>query len=152
MPHRIIGNDRERGLAWAIPRLDAGIGHWDDASCLILEKDSEITAVAVYNRWYPKKSVEISIASVGGRWLTRPFLAAVFGNPFVNWEMPRVGASIAEDNHKSIRFCGHLGFLQEGRIREAAPNGKDLILFGMLKNECRFLGGQFGQAFAATST
>lgn len=151
MPFRIIGNERQRGLDWAIPRLDAGVGHWDDASALILEKDGVITAVAVYNRWYPKKSVEISIASVGGRWLTRPFLAAVFGNPFINWDLPRVGSSISADNHKSIRFCEHLGFLREGRIREAGSNGQDLILFGMLKSECRFLGGKFEQAIAAAS-
>lgn len=139
--HRIIGNDRQRGLAWAVPRLDAGSGHWEGASCLILEKDGDITAVAVYNHWYPKKSVEISIASVGGRWLTRPFLTAVFSTPFIEWEMRRVSSSIAEDNTKSIRFCEHLGFRREGCLRQAAPNGQDLLLYGMLKSECRYIGG-----------
>lgn len=138
--YRIIGNDRRRGLGWAVPRLDAGTGHWDDASCLILERDGDIRAVAVYNRYYPKNSVEISIASVGGKWLTRPFLTAVFRAPFIEWDMRRVGSSIAADNTKSIRFCEHLGFKREGCLRQAAPNGQDLLLYGMLRSECKFLG------------
>ena len=143
MTTRLIGNDRQRGLEWAVPRLNAGPGDWDRASCLILEKDGDITAVAVYNRWYPKNSVEISIAAVGGQWLTRPFLAAVFRNPFVEWEMRRVGSSIAAHNFRSIRFCEHLGFQREGCIRQAAPNGQDLYIYGLLKSECRYLGPEF---------
>lgn len=141
MSYRIIGDNRTRGLEWAIPRLNAGPGDWDRASCLILEKGGDITAVAVYNNFYPTTSVEISIASLEGRrWLTRPFLSAVFSAPFLEWNMRRVGSSISADNHKSIRFCEHLGFKQEGRIRQAAPNGQDLLLYGLLKDECRYLG------------
>lgn len=149
MPYRIIGNQRQRGLEWAIPRLDAGVGHWDGASCLILERGGSITAVAVYNHYYPKKSVELSIASIGGGWLTRPFLSAVFRTPFVEWEMRRVGSSISADNHKSIRFCEHLGFQREGCIRQGAPNGQDLLLYGLLKEECRW-GNVNGQTVTAS--
>lgn len=152
MSHRIIGNDRKRGLGWAIPRLEAGLGHWDTASCLILEKDGDITAVAVYNHFYPQNSVEISIASVGGRWLTRPFLRLVFGNPFLEWGMRRVGSSIATDNHKSIRFCEHLGFKREGCLRQAAPNGQDLLLYGLLESECRYLGKEYVEGFTSRRT
>lgn len=150
MPYQIIGNQRQRGLEWAIPRLDAGVGHWDGASCLILEKGGSITAVAVYNHWYPKNSVEISIAAIGGRWLTRPFLSAVFRTPFIEWEMRRVGSSIAADNHRSIRFCEHLGFQREGCIRQGSPNGQDLLLYGLLKSECRFLGKEYGETLTAS--
>ena len=151
MTFRIIGNDRKRGLEWAVPRLMAGEGvHWDDASCLILEKQGDIAAVAVYNRFYPGIAVEISIASVGGRWLTRPFLAAVFGNPFLNWGLRRVSSSIAADNHKSIRFCEHLGFKREGLLRQAAPNGQDLLILGMLRDECRFIRGKYVEGFTSS--
>lgn len=151
MTYRIIGNERKRGLEWAIPRLNTIHGDWSGASCLILERGGDITAVAVYNHWYPKNSVEISIASVSGRWLTRPFLGAVFRNPFLDWEMRRVGSSIAADNAKSIRFCEHLGFIHEGRIREGAGAGKDLLLYGMLKSECRYLGREFNVETESTT-
>jgi RimJ/RimL family protein N-acetyltransferase len=137
---QIIGNDRARGLAWAIPRLGCDYGHWDNASCLILEKGNDIAACVVYNHFYPENSVEISVAAVeGGRWLTRPFLKAVFHFPFVEWKLRRVGASIAADNHRSLKFCQHTGFVQEGRIREGAKSGVDLLILGMLKGECRYI-------------
>jgi hypothetical protein len=66
--------------------------------------------------------------------------------------MRRVGASIAADNTKSIRFCKHLGFVREGRIREGAKAGLDLLIFGMLRSECRFLGNLNEQAQPSQST
>ena len=140
---RIIGDQRQRGLEWAVPRLGAGPGNWDTASCLILEKHGDITAVVVYNHWYPKNGVEISVAAIGGKWLTRHFLSAVFRAPFIEWDMRRVSSSIASDNHRSIRFCEHLGFVREGCIREGAGPGKDLLKYGMLKSECRYLGTEY---------
>lgn len=141
MTLQIVGNDRQRGLAWAVPRLGHVSGHWDNASCLFLEKGNDISACVVYNHYYPENSVEISVAAVeGGRWLTRPFLKAVFYFPFIEWKMRRVGSSIAADNSRSIRFCEHLGFTREGTIREGAAPGLDLHLYGMLRKECRYLG------------
>lgn len=152
MPYQIIGNQKARGLEWAIPRLGpAHGGNWDKASCLILEKDGDITAVAVYNHFYPRNSVEISIAAVSGNWLTRPFLAAVFRFPFVAWQMRRVGSSIAANNHQSIRFCEHLGFIREGVIRQGAGRDEDLLLYGLLKSECRYLGREYEQTICAAS-
>ena len=54
-----------------------------------------------------------------------------------------MGSSIASDNYKSIRFCEHLGFVREGCIREGVGPGKDLLKYGLLKSECRFLGEEF---------
>lgn len=54
--------------------------------------------------------------------------------------MRRVGASIASNNINSVRFCEHLGFVVEGRIRQGVSPTVDLLKYGMLKNECRYLG------------
>jgi RimJ/RimL family protein N-acetyltransferase len=131
-------------LEWAIPRLSSWIGGWDKASCLIHEKDGEIIACVVYNNWKPLDSAEISVAAAHGeRWLTRPFLYNVFYNPFVEWQMRRVWSCIDADNQQSIRLCAHLGFSQEGRIRQGAGPKTDILLYGMLKDECRFLEGRY---------
>lgn len=136
---RIVGDNRQRGLEWAVPRLGAGPGHWDDASTLYMERHGEIIACVIYNRWYPGISVEISVAAAKPNWLTRDFLALVFHNPFNVWGMRRVGSSIAASNERSVEFCEHLGFKHEGTIRQGAPDGDDLLLYGMLRNECRYL-------------
>ena len=86
----------------------------------------------------------MSIAAVEGRWLIRPFLAAAFRIPFLEWEMRRVGASVAANNAKSMRFVEHLGFVQEGRIREGVGPNVDLLIYGMLKSECRYLEPKYG--------
>lgn len=144
MSYRIIGNDRARGIEWAIPRLSSWIGGWDKASCLIHEKDNDIIACVVYNNWQPLDSTEISVAAAdGARWLTRPFLSAIFSNPFIEWDMRRVWSVIDADNTKSIRLCEHLGFVQEGRIRQGAGPTTDRLLYGMLKDECRYIGSAF---------
>ena len=136
---RIVGNDRHRGVEWAARRIPDLPGHWDDASSLFLEKDGQIIACVLYNHWYPGISVDISVAADRGNWLTRDFLHLVFKNPFENWKVRRVGSSIAASNERSKRFCEHLGFRHEGTLRAAAPDGDDLLLYGMLKGECRFL-------------
>jgi RimJ/RimL family protein N-acetyltransferase len=110
----------------------------------------EITAVTVYNHYYPEASVEMSIAAAEGRrWLTRSFLAESFRIPFIQWNMRRVGVSIAADNAPSIRFAAHLGFIPEGRIREGHSVGVDLLLLGMLKRECKWIGQTNGKALRA---
>ena len=37
----------------------------------------------------------------------------------------------------------NLGFVREGVLRQGAAHGSDLILYGRLKNECRFLAGRY---------
>lgn len=48
---------------------------------------------------------------------------------------------IAVDNSKSIDAARRLGFVCEGRLREASDNGKDMWIYSMLKNECRWING-----------
>jgi RimJ/RimL family protein N-acetyltransferase len=141
---RIIGNQRERGVTWAkdrFPHIQEG-EDWSKASALILERAGNITAVVLYNNFWPGNSVEASIALERGSRLNRAFLRAMFQAPFLEWGLRRVTLKIASDNAKSIRFAEHLGFKREGLIREGVAKDTDLILMGMLRNECRFLDEQ----------
>ena len=45
-------------------------------------------------------------------------------------------------NKAALRFDLHLGFKQEGIIRNALPDD-DIILLGMLKSECIYLPKQY---------
>ena len=42
--------------------------------------------------------------------------------------------TIREDNRRSIKLAKRLGFVLEGRKRKARQ-GKDMLVFGMLKSE-----------------
>ena len=113
---------------------------WGPHSTVLLENRLGITAVVVYNNYLPSCSIDIHCASAGERWLTRPFLAAVFAYPFEQLGVRRVTARIGADNPKAARFLRHLGFMHEGTIRKGWGPDTDLLIFGLLKDECRFLG------------
>jgi hypothetical protein len=68
--HRIVGNDKHRALAWAMPRLAiSSTDGWEHFSALYLEKEGDIQAVVLYKEYIPKNSVEVHLAAVsGGRW------------------------------------------------------------------------------------
>lgn len=140
--HRIIGNQRMRAAEWANMRFGTGLGEDDKFTALILEKDLEIQAVVYYTDWAPGNSIDVHLAAIPGRrWLTRPFLSAAFRYPFLELGVRRMGATIAANNADSLRWTKHCGFIQEGVKRKAGQNGIDLIIFGLLREECRFLDG-----------
>ena len=51
----------------------------------------------------------------------------------------RVTGLVHDNNHDARRFDEHLGFKQEGVLRKAAPDGDDMIVYGMLREECRWI-------------
>lgn len=105
-----------------------------------LEEDGKIIAGVVYNM-YTEASICMHVAAEPGkRWLTKDFLYRVFAYPFIQLGCNRVTGLVRVDNIEARRFDEHLGFVQEGVIRRGATDGTDLILYGMLKEECRWLG------------
>ena len=105
-----------------------------------LERDGELQAVAVYN-FYTGTDIAMHIAAVPGRrWMTRESVRVAFRYPFVQLGCRRVTGYIASKNADSLRLAQHLGFVREGLKREAAEDGDDLVVLGMLRKECRWLG------------
>jgi L-amino acid N-acyltransferase YncA len=101
-----------------------------------LEVRSRIRAAVVYTN-YSVGNVFASIA-IDGR-MNRQFLHAIFYNPFIAWGVRHITCTIEDENVKSLKLCKHLGFKQCGRLRQAAFNGGDIIIMGMLESECRYL-------------
>lgn len=122
---------------WA--RRQVGMAHgWKDLTTLSLWDDMTIQAAVIYEQ-YVGTSINMHIAAIGRRWLTRQFLHAAFDYPFNQLRVVRVTGLVPDSNEASKRFCEHLGFVHEGRVRKAATDGSDLIVFGMLREECRHL-------------
>jgi RimJ/RimL family protein N-acetyltransferase len=114
-----------------------------------LEKDGELCAGVVFTQ---KSSVNIlmHVASDETRhWMTPAFLSAVFRYPFVQEKCNRITGLVRADNVDAQRFDEHLGFKREGQLRAACTDGTDLIVYGMLKSECRFIEGKYHAALLA---
>jgi RimJ/RimL family protein N-acetyltransferase len=107
-------------------------------TAMAITKNDEIQAGIVFER-YTGESIELHIgANPSKRWLTREFLNLWFHYPFVQLGVNRITANIATKNTSARKLAEHLGFIKEGLLREAM-GGDDLIAYGMLKRECRFI-------------
>ena len=111
----------------------------EDCVALGLEEDGELIAGVVFN-WYTGASISMHVAAEPGRrWLNRDFLYRCFAYPFLQLNCNRVTGLVKVDNLDAQRFDEHLGFVKEGVIRQGADDKTNLILYGMLKSECRWL-------------
>ena len=81
----------------------------------------------------------MNVAGEGKGWITRAFIRAAFEYPFVQLGLNRVCGLVRTDNLEAQRFDEKLGFKREGLLRQADDDGCDLILYGMLKSECRWI-------------
>lgn len=74
-----------------------------------------------------------------GNWLTPGNLAGFFWYPFDQLGCARVTAMIHRKNKASRTLVEKLGFKVEGVLRKAAPTGGDIIIYGLLREDCRWL-------------
>ncbi len=137
----IYGQDK-RVCAWVAERVSET--EFISARGLGLEQDGELIAGVVYEN-YTGKNITMHVAAVPGkRWLNKDFLYRSFAYPFLQLNCNRVTGLVKADNLEAQKFDEHLGFKREGLLRQACEDGTDLILYGMLKTECRWIGNKNG--------
>jgi RimJ/RimL family protein N-acetyltransferase len=141
---RIVWDQPERVMRFVADRV--GEREFEGYTAIGLERDGELIAGVLYEQ-HTGPNVMMHVASDGSRhWMTPAYMAACFRYPFLQLDVKRVTALVRSDNLASINFCSALGFKTEGALREAATDGADLILYGMLKRECRYLDGKYFDA------
>jgi RimJ/RimL family protein N-acetyltransferase len=128
---------------WAQDRMPGRIG-FDNPLSIGIIKESRLVGVVVYDNYRPAiKSISVSIVLESKVALTRELLSYLFDHPFNRLGCKRIQAMIDEQNYPSIKLCRQLGFTQEGALRKASPiEGHNLLIFGMLKEECKWLNGK----------
>ncbi|MBO9458973.1 GNAT family N-acetyltransferase [Labrenzia sp. R5_0] len=110
-----------------------------DARAIGHARDGELVAVVVYDRW-SENDCMVHVVSDGSRsWMTRSFAVVAMAYPFRQLGFTRITAMVSELNEESLRFSQRFGWRLEGYLRKAGPKGEGLLLFGMLKSECRWL-------------
>jgi len=104
-----------------------------------LERDGSLVAGVMYENWN-QQSITAHMAITGR--LTRSFIGAIFRYAFEKCGVHKVILPISSGNAKSNKFARKLGFTEEARIRDAAPDG-DIVIFCLAKNECKYLGKEY---------
>jgi len=126
------------------------VGHWvagkmngsfssATGTAIGLERDGSLVAGVMYEN-FNMQSITAHMAITGR--LTRSFLGAIFRYAFEKCGVHKVILPISSGNVKSNKFAKKLGFIEEARIRDAAPDG-DIIIYSLAKSECRYLGKEY---------
>lgn len=111
--------------------------------------NGELVAGVLYED-FTGPNVVCHIAGVGN-WATRGYLGVIFHYPFVQLGVKRITVPVCSTNLRCIALVKRMGFTMEARLLRATPGGH-LLLFAMFKDECRFLGGRYGEKFSTAST
>lgn len=133
-PRFTITADRARVLAFV--RTHVPLALVENMTALGLERDGELIAGVIYEG-FNGHNIWMHCA-IPGR-LTREFVNACFHYPFVQLGCKRVSGYVEASNIKARLFDEHLGFKPEARLRGAASDGGDVILYAMTKEGCRYV-------------
>lgn len=127
-------------IQWFCARTGQGLAGWENCSLIARVSGLLPVAVLVYNH-YHKPDIWMHVAAEPRRiWCTPDFLGHIFAYPFFELGCGRVTALVARSHTRLQKLLLHLGFTEEGRLRESLPTGDDLIAYGMLRRECRWIG------------
>lgn len=102
-----------------------------------IERDGEMLAGVLYENFNGVNVFMHVAAKEGARWLTPEFLRYAFYYPFYEMGAERVTGAVEASNLKARQLDEHLGFKEECRMKGAASDGGDLILYVMWKKDWR---------------
>ena len=133
--------ERQAMLKWVKDRLDVqfpvrlafplGVIHNDKLICVFVYHDHQQPAIM------------LTVCADSPHWARPKVLQALLGWPFTVLKVGRITAMIEKGNKRSLRITGGdaqrgskgAGFKREGTLRKASKNGKDIVMFGMLRSE-----------------
>jgi RimJ/RimL family protein N-acetyltransferase len=135
-----------RAFVYDVPTVSAfmrslmpGMRTSEDMVAIGLRRNDRLVAGVLFEGINPFNAWMHVAAEPGARWLTRDYLRACFAYPFLICGLKRVSGYVDACNKAARRFDEHLGFREEARLRAAAADGGDVILYVMWRDECRFL-------------
>lgn len=119
---------------------------FDKCATIGVEEGGRLIAGAVFTEYRPHSgSIHLSGASVTPRWATRKTLHALFAYPFLQLKVKRLTAYTGFSMSSVRQFLERLGFVQEGILR-AGYADDDCVVYGMLREECRWVMKGIGHA------
>lgn len=111
---------------------------FDPCAAIGVRRGDYLIAGFVYNK-YSGHSIDVTVASVNPSWaVRRDVIRALFAYPFLQLGCTRLGCSIV-GNGKSEKLAVGLGFTLEGVLRQGYDGVNDAHVYGMLREECKWL-------------
>ncbi len=109
---------------------------------IVLKETNEVIGTCGFDSFVPEhQTAEISYdlgKPYWGQGFASEALRMILSDGFEGKELNRIEARIEPDNIRSIHALHKLGFMQEGKLRQAARKGDrftDMLIFSLLKEE-----------------
>lgn len=120
-------------------QLIPGLHRADDMRAIGLRRDCELVAAAVYEGFNGHNIWAHLCGAPGKRWMTRDFLKAGFGYPFLVCGVQRISGYVNASNHEARRLNEHFGYRVEATLRGAAYDGGDVLIYIMRREDCKYV-------------
>lgn len=102
-----------------------------------VKESGKIIGMVGYDQW-TDNSVFMHVA-LDEPIAVRPLLKHAFTYPFQQCGRRVALATVVSDNEKSKRFVNHLGFSEIARVKDGHSDGKDLVLYAMRREGCKWV-------------
>lgn len=135
---KLIFDGGERVISFVNARIGGQEDFPRDAYSIGIEEDGELIGGVVFT--HPDlMGMVLHSGGKNARWLNRTSLRAIFSYPFKQCGCRRLTTLVRSDNPHADVVARKAGFKYEGRLRAAEADGADLLVYGMLADECRWL-------------
>lgn len=110
-----------------------------DVRALGIVRDGKLIAATTYENFNGVHLQASIAAEPRSGWATRTVMRHIFGYPFLQLGVQAISLTVGVDNLPSLNLVTKMGFKPEALIRLASPNGADMIVFKMWREECRWI-------------
>lgn len=125
--------------AYAIARAaGANFNPAHDHSVSRSNRDGKLLGGIIFTS-FTGASIAAHVAGFAPRWINNNMLWISFSYPFEQLNVVKVVAPVPSRNLRALDFNYKLGFKQEARIADIYPDGEDLLILSMRREDCRWL-------------
>lgn len=113
---------------------------FDNPAAFGVLRGGRLAAGILFHRYDARAGdIEIVLAAELPRWATRQVFWTAFAFAFLQLGCRRVSARVNAANTRARRLIEGAGFVLEGLLREAGHDRGNVLIYGMLREECRWL-------------
>ena len=122
----LIFDVKELVGTWVAEQVDQ-TSSWGDFYAMGAEVNGKIVSGVVFNN-FNESNATCHIAVSKPNRLFLELLDHAYSYAFGQCQLKRLTGLVASDNHKALRLDKHIGFIEEGVMREAGRQGQDIIM------------------------
>lgn len=136
---RLVWDQSDAVAAWVAKRCPYVVRGFDPcvAAGVVSEDGRVLLGGVVFHHFHPEfKTIEVSLAAITPRWLTRRILQQLMAYPFDQLKCQRITTGTPKKYKAARKFLQTFGFKHEGTVRKGFGND-DAIISGLMAWEWR---------------